>query len=497
MRLRPLTESLSVCKGMLTAAGWLVPSKVREEWLAEWNAELWHVWQQATGVAPSCTRAQAMTFCLGAFKDAYWLRREEAALPRLLLKAGTASRCILSLVLLATLAMLLAYCRPGVWTVIKPDNYQAANDLVMIARGGFDRTTAPTIQLAEFEAWKVKARHLFTGLAFYAIASRTLTFDHQGAMQVKLARASDNLFDLLSVEPYAQLPEEPGSRLRRVLLKRSFWVDSLHADRSVLGRVVQTDGQRAIIAGIIPDEHWRLPGRVDAWLLEDAQGLRALPADSQGYVLGHVAPAVFGAESGGRRQMYVGRKEEDGYDWFVCESLAKRMQQPLFTFLFALALAAFALPATTSLPLGEYPAESSQVPWATRIRRWAFLTLKFALLVPLVYFAAIDVAYGSGSLSAETSELIELSCSFWSLLFGFRWALCDQRKRCPVCLRKLTNPARVGQFSRNFLAWHGTELVCLSGHGLLHVPDMATSWFSSQRWLYLDSSWSGLFPLGT
>jgi hypothetical protein len=61
----------------------------------------------------------------------------------------------------------------------------------------------------------------------------------------------------------------------------------------------------------------------------------------------------------------------------------------------------------------------------------------------------------------------------------------------------LANPARVGQFSRNFLAWNGTELVCLSGHGLLHVPDIPTSWFSSQRWLYLDPSWSALFPVGT
>ena len=63
----------------------------------------------------------------------------------------------------------------------------------------------------------------------------------------------------------------------------------------------------------------------------------------------------------------------------------------------------------------------------------------------------------------------------------------------PVCLRLLTNPARVGQPSRNFLAWNGTELMCSRGHGLLHVPEIATSWFSTQRWLYLDPSWNGLF----
>jgi len=65
---------------------------------------------------------------------------------------------------------------------------------------------------------------------------------------------------------------------------------------------------------------------------------------------------------------------------------------------------------------------------------------------------------------------------------------------CPVCLGLLSNPARVGHPSRSFLAWHGTELICGKGHGLLHVPEMATSWFSTQRWLALDGSWRALFP---
>jgi hypothetical protein len=55
------------------------------------------------------------------------------------------------------------------------------------------------------------------------------------------------------------------------------------------------------------------------------------------------------------------------------------------------------------------------------------------------------------------------------------------------------HPAQVGQASRTFLAWNGTELMCMDGHTLLHVPGMPTSWFSVQRWLYLDTSWEFLF----
>ena len=69
----------------------------------------------------------------------------------------------------------------------------------------------------------------------------------------------------------------------------------------------------------------------------------------------------------------------------------------------------------------------------------------------------------------------------------------DQRQRCPVCLNRVAHPAQVGLASRTFLAWNGTELMCTGGHTLLHVPGLPTSWFGTQRWLYLDASWEFLF----
>ncbi|WP_348270075.1 hypothetical protein P8936_06500 [Edaphobacter paludis] len=131
--------------------------------------------------------------------------------------------------------------------------------------------------------------------------------------------------------------------------------------------------------------------------------------------------------------------------------------------------------------------------WSTRLRRWSFLDTKIFLLLPIVYFVSLDLAYLRPSVDALSSEYIQIIASFSICLFGLRWTLRDQRQRCPVCLGKLTHPARVGQPSRNFLAWNGTELICVGGHGLLHVPDIPTSWFSEQRWLYLDPSWEVLF----
>jgi hypothetical protein len=52
---------------------------------------------------------------------------------------------------------------------------------------------------------------------------------------------------------------------------------------------------------------------------------------------------------------------------------------------------------------------------------------------------------------------------------------------CRYCeiLRMLGSPPET-------FCMNGTELICVVGHGLLHVPEIPTRWFSTQRWLYLD-----------
>ncbi len=123
---------------------------------------------------------------------------------------------------------------------------------------------------------------------------------------------------------------------------------------------------------------------------------------------------------------------------------------PLSIFLFTLIVAVITLPATTALPLGEYPRRSGRLPWAVSGRRWLFLLSKVSLVVPLVCLSSLDVAYGIPSLSSTSTQYIQLALSYFGFLFAFRWILEDQRKRCPVCLRVLSNPARVGEASTKF-----------------------------------------------
>jgi hypothetical protein len=110
-----------------------------------------------------------------------------------------------------------------------------------------------------------------------------------------------------------------------------------------------------------------------------------------------------------------------------------------------------------------------------------FFGVKIALLMPIV--AGGFCALGVLPLAPQGAIV--------SLILALRWALRDQRNRCPVCLHPLSHPVRIGEASHTFLAWYGTELLCTRGHGLLHVPEIRTSCYAEQRWLYLDPSWTG------
>jgi hypothetical protein len=115
------------------------------------------------------------------------------------------------------------------------------------------------------------------------------------------------------------------------------------------------------------------------------------------------------------------------------------------------------------------------------------------LILLIAYFLSVDLAYWHSSVFSPSGTYVQFVSSFAVCLFAMRWALLDQRQRCPVCLRRVTHPAQVGLVSRTFLSWNGTELICAGGHTLLHIPGLPTSWFSTPRWLYLDTTWDFLF----
>jgi hypothetical protein len=278
---------------------------------------------------------------------------------------------------------------------------------------------------------------------------------------MSIARGSENLFRLLNIPV-------PTARARSLILSYAAWRDYFHQDPHLAGHVLQIGGRPVVICGVLPEGVWPLPGRVDAWLLENPAALATLPSDSKGFVLARVRQAS-------TRGMFF-ENADGSLDRFNCVPLDRLIYRPYSGFLLIVGLAGILLPVTTSFTLGEYPEHS----WW---RRWIFLGAKLGLILTVVYGAAHFMAFSQGRIHAVLLGAI----------LALRWAIVDQRQRCPVCLRLLANPVRIGQPSQTFLEWYGTEFICTRGHGLLHVPEVATSGYNAQRWQCLDGSWQSLF----
>jgi hypothetical protein len=478
---------------LLRCASLLVPWRQRAEWWKEWRSELWHVRQACTPEdSPSLRGEQEVAaFCLGAFQDAFYLRREsrQEKVPLATTK-GSPAQCMLFLTIVIAASYGIAMLLPGVRAELQPSRYRIAPSLVLIQNARYTGDSVPTISAEQVQAWKRRRQQLFDGFAFYRVEREPVSNAAHGKTSLGIAHASSNLFDLLGLSLRFPFSGKALDHLPKVILSDNVWRTEFGGDPKIAGRVVTVGSHEAAVAGVVTAGSWRLPGKVDAWLLEpDSEMI----SDRAGFVVAHVASAE--AHDLWHQNGHMAAPTLDGsLDNFLCVSLKERTQGPRDIFLFAVFLACLALPATTSLPLGEYRLSSRKVSWSMKLRRWSFLGSKIVLLLPIVYFVSLDLAYLRTTLDTFASDYIQLVSSFSICLFGLRWALRDQRQRCPVCLGKLSHPARVGQPSRTFLAWNGTELICVGGHGLLHVPEMPTSWFSTQRWLYLDPSWEVLFP---
>lgn len=151
-------------------------------------------------------------------------------------------------------------------------------------------------------------------------------------------------------------------------------------------------------------------------------------------------------------------------------------------------LSSFLLPATL-FTLGPGSSRGSSVPWPSRLLGGIFLLLKLALIQPVLLGGFCVLIYVGPYVPLVTNLA---TCAGWIL--ALRWVFIDQRRRCPVCLRLLTNPVRIGTPSETFLEWYGAESICARGHGFLQIPEADTSYSGDRNWLAVDPSWHEPLP---
>jgi hypothetical protein len=489
----------AVNAGMLRAASLFVPACRRKEWRSEWRGELWQVRSQTFGVSSWQQEREIAVFCLGAFNDALCLRRMDGhgptensprtrSLPLQFFSVDSVWQCLLFLALLLGLSYGLSRVLTGVRAERSFSEAPFRSGLVLIENAN-NEDSPPTISSGQYQLWRQSKQEFFDGFAFYRVTKERVNL---GPMNTRwgVASTSSDFFALLGLPVrFRQADASVDAELPSVILSEDLWKREFGSDPHVAGGVVRVGLRNATIAGVVPVEPWQLPGKVDAWLVEpDSQAT----ANGSGYVVAHLS-------SSGKSKMSEQRIPITSYaphrspDDLLGIKLNRSVPGSWDVFLFAMLLAFLALPAVTSFSAGEDSVSLQTISRWRKLCRSGCLFAKIALVLPLVHFSALDLAYGFCWFNRNQALYIQLVVTFFGCLFGMSWVLSDQRRRCPVCLRRVAHPARVGQFSRTFLAWSGTELMCMGGHTLLHVPSLPTSWFGEQRWMFLDHSWDFLF----
>lgn len=481
---------------LLCAASQLLPAGQREEWLQEWNAELWHVRSAILAERSCCwqTQCEITAFCLGSFSDALCLRSEfhQPGVNEIPVHSS-AMQCLLRLLVACALCAVIACLLPGVTAEYDMARYPIRSNLLLIQGTDVVGDTMPAVHYAQFQDWQSNYQRSFDELAFYRSAAKMVTLSKTRRAMLEVAFASSNLLSVL------RLPVEASSTFAnehdgfpKAILSYETWVHTFGSDPHIAGRLIRIGARAARVVGVLPYGSWQAPSNPAIWLLEPAfQQTRSID-DEPGYVLAHLTP-VGQAEMTSDTMPIVVRGSGDNAPQLIGVLLSDREANPWSLYLFALVLALLALPAVVSVSMSESNFSSHRPSRKQCMMRWLFLAAKLALIAAIAYFASLDIAFCKIDNYSETAELIQLAANFSICLFGFRWALMDQSQRCPVCLRRVTHPAHVGLASQTFLGWNGTEMMCTGGHTLLHVPCMPTSWFGAQRWLYLDTSWEFLF----
>lgn len=470
---------------LLRAGALAVPGLRRGEWLGEWQGELAYVRLAVAATRSSRWQAgmERLRFVAGAFADARAVRRLERSRRRRFPRAhGSPVMCLLALAALLAVSYGAAYLLPGVRAERELAPTPIGHGLVLIQDAEDRHHGEPTIAPFEVRAWRQGHQRYFDGFAYYYLAEQTLSgaWLAQPQMHWRVAHATPNLLPLLEAPVRLRQPASAADAgLPALVLSEAGWKRRFSADAHVLGRVVSLAGRPVRIAGVAPDGLWQLPGRADAWLLdpeaEYAPGVL-------GYAVAHLTEPGKAMMPAQRVAITVYRAHfnSDAYEGIA---LGRDALGPWSFFLYATFLALVTLPVIAPVELSELNLHAHGVGRLRRVLRPLFFAAKLGMVWPIAYFASLDVAYGCPRLPISAQMYLQLAAGFLVCLFGLRWALSDQHRRCPVCLRRVGHPARVGRASSNLFAWCGTEMICTGGHTLLHIPGLPMSWFSGPRWL--------------
>ena len=234
-------------------AAWLVPLRLRREWLMEWEGEL--------AAAPSGhTR-----FALGAFADAFWIRQRDVAdlqaiddlrhgLRQLRQHAAFAITTvgILSLSMAASVTAFSVVSQ----ILLRPLPYPDPERIVTLWERQPSAAGRGEVAPGNFLDWRARAT------SFIHLAGvEPYSYDYYGGdrpVVLKAVQVTEGFFDIFGITPVAGRffrPEEhKKGNDRVVVVTERFWRTHLEADPDIVGKSIPMDDGSYLVAGIAPDD---------------------------------------------------------------------------------------------------------------------------------------------------------------------------------------------------------------------------------------------------
>jgi hypothetical protein len=458
---------------MIRLASLLVPFTLRKDWLREWEAEFAHV----SCILESRASLELWLFAFGSFPDALWNRQNHIEWDHPGRRyRDTPQFCLFVLLLALALVCFASFGLPMTRDVITPLPYAHADRIATIAQGGIPVSVRSSIGRDWVRLWRHQSLTI-QDLATY-VWKKT---NHAGRETVLEAQVSPNFFELLGARTdHGRLFRRPenGVVLSYELFERAardHWIDA--------NQNINLGGRNYPVIGVLERGFWFLSRDIGVWAVEDSTAGRT----------GVVARLREDSTKEAVQAEFISILQKDGLEgWnsLIDVSLVQQRVRDVFiSFGFAVGMAAIITGVALRFRISLFEKKG--------LLQAGFFCAKTGLALLSVLLAGLEFTHAPAITMTGGTDLWAEPLSTWLFLMAsmgvLAWSILDQRRRCRVCLGKLGLAAHVGCPGCILLDWAGTELVCMEGHGMLHVPEMASSWHEPERWTALDESWDGLF----
>jgi len=464
---------------LIRLAAFLVPSDFRAEWHREWAAELHYALRTMRDRGAESQSQRLIEFATGAFQDAIWYRtcnwdRDKivTAVSRGIESPWFCLAALSSLLLLIVMTSgLLAETR----SVLSALPYSTPDRIATVARGGTTLATRSGIR-NQWVTWWRQDSHLIEGAATYSWAEQTV----DGARTIR-AVITDNFFSLVGARSAGgeAFSRDAFQGCRDCVVLAYDLVSRNYAGRTPT--TVTMDGRKLRVAGVLARDFWFLNRRIGVWRITGWPE----KSNAEAGVVVRLRRDAFTGDVAAELESIVQAHGINPWSSLIeISPLAETVRSVLSSFALALALAIIII-----IP---------SIRFSFRLRRpravagAAFFVSKTALLLLLVLLAGLEFTSAPSITMLGGKDLATEPLTTWLFLLGcmggLSWSIYDQRRRCRICLRRFGLAAQIGCPGCLLLSWSGTELVCLEGHGTLHVPEMRSCLQDCDKWTSLDDS---------